>query len=134
MSNEKQGRPKIGAAGFRTFGGKQNKVEQSESHEALTANNDETLQSNSQETTVAKEDEVKNVALQPVKDGEGQEGLTAGGQSVKKAKIPPHMKQQTFYLPKELAHWLKVHAAITEQDVSTIITRLIEDYRKEESR
>ncbi len=39
------------------------------------------------------------------------------------------MKRQTVYLPKGLAAWLKIHAATRNEDMSGIITRLIEQYR-----
>jgi len=39
------------------------------------------------------------------------------------------MKRQTVYMPQELATWLKIHAAIMHDDISGIITRLVEQYR-----
>jgi hypothetical protein len=41
------------------------------------------------------------------------------------------MKRQTVYMPMELATWLKIHAATTREDISGIITRLVERYRDE---
>ncbi len=38
------------------------------------------------------------------------------------------MKRQTVYMPKRLATRLKIHAASTGDDISGIITRLVEDY------
>jgi hypothetical protein len=38
------------------------------------------------------------------------------------------MKRQTVYMPKWLATRLKIHAASTGDDISGIITRLVEDY------
>jgi len=43
------------------------------------------------------------------------------------------MKRQTVYMPKELATWLKVHAALTGDDISGVITRLVEQYRSQQS-
>jgi len=42
------------------------------------------------------------------------------------------MKRQTVYLPKSLAAWLKIHAATRDEDMSGIITRLVEQYRAEQ--
>ena len=45
----------------------------------------------------------------------------------------PEMKRQTVYMPKELATWLKVHAASIDDDISGIITRLVEHYRAQQT-
>jgi len=45
---------------------------------------------------------------------------------------PTEMKRQTVYMPKELATWLKVHAALTGDDISGVITRLVEHYRAQQ--
>ncbi len=45
----------------------------------------------------------------------------------------PEMKRQTVYMPKELATWLKVHAASIDDDISGIITRLVEHYRTQQT-
>jgi hypothetical protein len=62
------------------------------------------------------------------------DALTQKRQDVKTSAIPPsceEMKRQTVYIPKPLATWLKVHAAIINDDISGIITRLVEQYRDE---
>lgn len=41
------------------------------------------------------------------------------------------MKRQTVYMPKSLAQRLKVHAALTDGDISGIITKLVETYLNE---
>jgi hypothetical protein len=41
------------------------------------------------------------------------------------------MKRQTVYMPAGLARWLKVHAASTGGDISSIITGLVVKYRDE---
>jgi hypothetical protein len=41
------------------------------------------------------------------------------------------MKRQTVYIPLPLATWLKAHAALIGDDISGIITRLVEQYREE---
>jgi sugar-specific transcriptional regulator TrmB len=41
------------------------------------------------------------------------------------------MKRQTVYMPAGLARWLKVHAAATGSDISSIITDLVVRYRDE---
>lgn len=43
----------------------------------------------------------------------------------------PEMKRQTVYMPTTLADWLKAHAALIHDDISGIITRLVEDYKNE---
>ncbi len=51
-------------------------------------------------------------------------------------KVPagaPEMKRQTVYMPKELATWLKIHAASIDDDISGIITRLVEHYRAQQT-
>ena len=40
----------------------------------------------------------------------------------------PEMKRQTVYMPRQLATRLKIHAASMGDDISGIITRLVEDY------
>jgi len=47
----------------------------------------------------------------------------------KAASGTTEMKRQTVYMPKELATWLKVHAALTGDDISGVITTLVEQYR-----
>ena len=44
------------------------------------------------------------------------------------------MKRQTVYMPQKLATRLKVHAAIIGDDISGIITRLVETYLDEVER
>lgn len=44
----------------------------------------------------------------------------------------PEMKRQTVYMPKHLATRLKIHAASTGDDISGIITRLVETYLDKE--
>jgi len=50
----------------------------------------------------------------------------------KAAGSSAEMKRQTVYMPKELATWLKVHAALTGDDISGVITRLVEHYRAQQ--
>jgi len=50
----------------------------------------------------------------------------------KGAKHQENMKRQTVYMPKELARRLKVHASATDQDISGIITMLVEEYLAKE--
>jgi hypothetical protein len=60
--------------------------------------------------------------------------LTQKHQDVKTSTVRTpgeEMKRQTVYIPKPLATWLKVHAAIINDDISGIITRLVEQYRDE---
>ena len=45
-----------------------------------------------------------------------------------KQQDTPEMKRQTVYMPKDLATRLKIHAASTGDDISGIITRLVESY------
>jgi hypothetical protein len=62
------------------------------------------------------------------------DSLTSKHQEVKTSSVHAageEMKRQTVYMPKPLATWLKVHAAITQDDISGIITRLVEQYRDE---
>jgi hypothetical protein len=40
-------------------------------------------------------------------------------------------RQQTIYLPTELARWLKVHAAETEVEMSQIVATALERYRQQ---
>lgn len=42
------------------------------------------------------------------------------------------MKRQTVYMPQHLAIWLKAHAALNGEDISGIITHLVEDYKNKE--
>jgi hypothetical protein len=56
-----------------------------------------------------------------------------GSQNVETSKRydAPDMKRQTVYMPVGLARWLKVHAAMTNNDISGIITGLVVKYRDE---
>lgn len=47
---------------------------------------------------------------------------------------PEDMKRQTVYMPQKLATRLKVHAALIGDDISGIITRLVEVYLDEAER
>lgn len=47
---------------------------------------------------------------------------------------PEEMKRQTVYMPEQLARRLKVHAALIGDDISGIITRLVETYLDEAER
>ncbi len=51
-------------------------------------------------------------------------------QDVKTSRDTQNMKRQTVYMPRDLAIWLKAHAALTGTDISGIMTRLVEDYKK----
>lgn len=111
---------------FATFGGDDEKetaeseAKTSKGQDAKMAKGQGGLQSNSQE--------VKTVRSQNVKTSRRQNVETVKGQDAKKSKLPDDMKQQTVYLPKKLALRLKAHAAMTEQDISSIITELVEQY------
>jgi len=61
-----------------------------------------------------------------------QDTLTQERQNVKTSKHydAEDMKRQTVYMPAELARWLKVHAALTGEDISGIITDLVAKYRE----
>ena len=50
-------------------------------------------------------------------------------QDVKTSDIQ-EMKRQTIYLPDDLAIWLKAHAALSKDDMSGIVTRLVQEYRE----
>jgi hypothetical protein len=52
-----------------------------------------------------------------------QDAITSKQQNV------PEMKRQTVYMPTALADWLKAHAALIHDDISGIMTRLVEDYK-----
>ena len=45
------------------------------------------------------------------------------------AKRIPRM-QQTIYLPREMAKWLRVQAAIEEREISEVVAQALEEYRK----
>ncbi len=50
---------------------------------------------------------------------------------VKASASGEEMKRQTVYMPQKLATRLKIHAATIDDDISGIITRLVEDYLNE---
>lgn len=45
------------------------------------------------------------------------------------ASDSPPMKRTTMYLPEDLHHWLKVHAAITDQTMADIVRAQLEALR-----
>jgi hypothetical protein len=45
------------------------------------------------------------------------------------ASDSPPMKRTTMYLPEDLHHWLKVHAAITNQTMADIVRAQLEALR-----
>ncbi len=49
-----------------------------------------------------------------------------------KAPDTLEMKRQTVYMPKNLATRLKIHAAATGEDISGIITELVEQFLERE--
>ncbi len=59
----------------------------------------------------------------------GEGTLTLKRQDVKTSPVTEEMKRQTVYLPRSLAIWLKTHAAKTEEDMSDIMTRLVQDFK-----
>ena len=91
-----------------------------------------TLSSQSDKTLKRQEDEMLN--QQSVIATEHQNVLALNSQSAKTLELQDdkELKRQTVYLPKRLALWLKSHAALTEQDMSEIITKLVEDYQRKE--
>jgi hypothetical protein len=56
-----------------------------------------------------------------------------GSQDVETSKRydAPAMKRQTVYMPSSLARWLKIHAAMTNTDISSVITGLVAKYKDE---
>lgn len=60
---------------------------------------------------------------------QGEGTLTLKRPDVKTSPAPEEMKRQTIYLPRRLATWLKMHAASTEDDMSAIITGLVEELK-----
>ena len=42
------------------------------------------------------------------------------------------MKRQTIFMPEELATWLKIYAARKGDDMSGIVTELVEQLRERE--
>ena len=70
--------------------------------------------------------------LQTIGGGKGnmpQSTLTQKRQDAKTSEhTPDEMFRQTVYMPKSLARRLKSHAAIIDEDISGIITRLVETY------
>jgi hypothetical protein len=124
-SDEKKGQPpKIGGIGTRvpysSFGG----ASKHHDDEASKLQRDESLKRLNALTTSQQDDQT---ATQ-------QDDQTLKRQNEKELKRQndKNLKRQTIYLPKPLALWLKAHAAITEQDMSDIMTKLLEDYRNKQ--
>lgn len=57
--------------------------------------------------------------------------LAEGVQLLNKLNTQGDTFQQTVWMPKELNHRLKMHAARTGESVTSILTKLLEEYLKE---
>lgn len=75
----------------------------------------------------------------PLRDREQEQTLkhqdvkTLEHKDVKALNQQSDMKRQTVYMPVALARKLKSHAAATDQDISGIITKLVEKYLDREA-
>ncbi len=81
------------------------------------------LKQREQEQT-SKHQDVETLKQQDIK--------TSKHQDVETLKQQNDIKRMTVYMPTQLARKLKIHASATDQDMSGIITMLVEKYLDKE--
>lgn len=69
---------------------------------------------------------------QDVKTLKQQNVETSERQDVEASKQQSDMRRMTVYMPTQLARKLKIHASATDQDMSGIISMLVEKYLDKE--
>jgi len=77
----------------------------------------------------AKNLEVQTSTLPESENVSMPEAQTSSISNVKKSKHP-EWKQKTIYLPPQLAHWLNVHAADVELEISEIVAMALREYKE----